>query len=544
MEEKRYQIQAEIRSGVTLPDSEEYKVRISIGELSWETDKPKQGVNQKMKNYAKWNQRISEQFTSVHQHLATFPTVFIYLIDSSNRPICFYKASCMEFTDKNAPAQWAKFEPDLAIGKVKKLHKSGIFQFRLYLHETHKDGVFDPDSVQSWKEKLPKRGNPYHIRAYIYQAENLPPCDESGASDPYVEVWTPDEQNCRTSVVEQTNNPLYYETKDFDIEFSTLDDAPPIILNVFDTDDVSVFSLGTDADDYIGRAIIFLHEIDDLAEDDHIPEPKWYPVKYSMISPWDEKSGAKLLVSFAKLEFHDEFAVPAEAVTLNKQFYADEIQSIPIEMPDLKIDQFNIDINVLGLRNLVSTGLLPVKKAFTKFSVKSILPPAQAKAVADIYTQPGEGGTDPNVRVTLKIQVKIPGEIFYCPSMTCSIQDKLYFDGMRQPILGTFTLKLGQILSDTRNLDKEEFANQEFFNKILTKAIGLKKGASAHRTMGEILDDLQNNGLQKSKTFRKGGGGADDAGSQISLYDVKVSEIDPEEMAKMTPRELEDHQKA
>ena len=164
-------------------------------------------------------------------------------------------------------------------------------------------------------------------------------------------------------------------------------------------------------------------------------------------------------------------------------------------MPDLKIDQFNIDINVLGLRNLVSTGLLRVKKAFTKFSVKSILPPAQAKAVADIYTSPGEGGTDPNVRVTLKIQVKIPGEVFYCPSMTCSIQDKLYFDGMRQPILGTFTLKLGQILSDTRALDKEEFANQEYFNKILTKAIGLKKGASAHRTMGEILDDLQKNGL-------------------------------------------------
>ena len=45
-------------------------------------------------------------------------------------------------------------------------------------------------------------------------------------------------------------------------------------------------------------------------------------------------------------------------------------------------------------------------------------------------------------------------------------------------------------MSDTRALDKEEFANQEFFNKILTKAISLKNGASKHRTMGEILDDL------------------------------------------------------
>jgi hypothetical protein len=90
-------------------------------------------------------------------------------------------------------------------------------------------------------------------------------------------------------------------------------------------------------------------------------------------------------------------------------------------MPDLKIDQFNIDINVLGLRDLVSTGLLPVKKAYVKFSVKSILPPAQAKAVADIFTEPGEGGVDPNIRVTLKLQVRIPGDEYYCPSMTCSI---------------------------------------------------------------------------------------------------------------------------
>ena len=162
------------------------------------------------------------------------------------------------------------------------------------------------------------------------------------------------------------------------MEFSSLDDAPPIILNVFDTDDVGVFSFQSqsEADDYIGRAIIFMQDIEDLATDDHIPDPKWYPVKYSMVSPWDPKNGAKILVSFAKLDFHDDFAVQPDDVTLDKQLYADEIESIPIQMPDLKIDQFNIDINVLGLRDLVSTGLLPVKKAYVKFSVKSILPPA------------------------------------------------------------------------------------------------------------------------------------------------------------------------
>jgi hypothetical protein len=173
-------------------------------------------------------------------------------------------------------------------------------------------------------------------------------------------------------------------------------------------------------------------------------------------------------------------------------------------MPDLKIDQFNIDINVLGLRGLVSTGLLPVKKAFVKFSVKSILPPAQAKAVADIFTEPGEGGSDPNIRVTLKIQVKIPGDVFYCPSMTCSVLDKLYFDGMRQPILGTFTLKLGQILSETRHLSQVESETQQFFIQILEKATALKKGQKNNMTMSDILRELQSGpaGLHKKKTMK------------------------------------------
>jgi len=81
------------------------------------------------------------------------------------------------------------------------------------------------------------------------------------------------------------------------------------------------------------------------------------------------------------------------------------IHSIPpvlLEMPNLAIEPYNVIINVLGLRNLLSTGLLPIKKAFVKFSVKSLLPPAQAKAVKDIWTIPNESGSDPNMRTTLK----------------------------------------------------------------------------------------------------------------------------------------------
>lgn len=84
----------------------------------------------------------------------------------------------------------------------------------------------------------------------------------------------------------------------------------------------------------------------------------------------------------------------------------------------------------MGFRDLVSAGMLPVRKAYAKFSVKSLLPSEKAKAVKDIFTVPEEGGTDPNVRTALNFKVEMPGDPYYTPSMTCTVYDKLYFDYM------------------------------------------------------------------------------------------------------------------
>ena len=39
---------------------------------------------------------------------------------------------------------------------------------------------------------------------------------------------------------------------------------------------------------------------------------------------------------------------------------------------------YNLEINVLGLRNLESFGLMPIKKPVVKFRIKSLLPPEKA----------------------------------------------------------------------------------------------------------------------------------------------------------------------
>ena len=172
--------------------------------------------------------------------------------------------------------------------------------------------------------------NAFKIRAYIYQAESLPPCDDTGASDPYVECWTPDDQNIKTAVVEQTNNPLYYEVKEFLSEFNDIKEAPPVILNFFDTD-IGWFA---SEDEYMGRASIFLNEIDDLSTDDRIPIPKWYPVKYAFDDKHDSETGPVVLASFACVEYDYDFLLPHEQIALEEKMYIpDTHPKLPLEMP-------------------------------------------------------------------------------------------------------------------------------------------------------------------------------------------------------------------
>lgn len=54
-----------------------------------------------------------------------------------------------------------------------------------------------------------------------------------------------------------------------------------------------------------------------MSIDDTIPKPTWYPLKFNMNAPYSEENGARILVSFAKISFDDNFAVEAEKIELD-----------------------------------------------------------------------------------------------------------------------------------------------------------------------------------------------------------------------------------
>ena len=106
--------------------------------------------------------------------------------------------------------------------------------------------------------------------------------------------------------------------------------------------------------------------------------------------------------------------------------------------------EYNLEINVLGLRELESFGLMPIRKPYIRFHVKSLLPPEKAQAVTDIDTDPNANGPNPNINTTLSLNILLPEDEIFCPVLSCDVFD-FVFSGMSQPLIGSMQIPIGQI---------------------------------------------------------------------------------------------------
>ena len=361
-------------------------------------------------------------------------------------PVCYYIGDISDFTTLDPKRmEWYQFLPDKCVNKASQPFQVGQFSMKLTIHDvTRNDPIeFEKDKKRcsGWCKSVPKRSNPIKIRAYIYQCRDLPPADDNGVSDPYVEVWdttaTKDRKK-RTMIVEDNLNPLFYKTVDLAYEVDDADDLlsyPPFIFDVFDFDD----DILDHTPDFLCRAVVepedcaikmidnndkfdskkcylSYQETKEYYEKEKIPfvdkdgkpypdnrglqegtvdgknpnpkykevpiKPRWHPCHFSSGSP----QCGEILVSFTKCS--DEY---------NHSQAADEVR-----LNDLVEErEFKVNMLILGLRNLQSAGILPVKKAFIKFNVKSLVPP-DGPAVKNIQTIPTAPGPNPTMNSTMQ----------------------------------------------------------------------------------------------------------------------------------------------
>ena len=118
--------------------------------------------------------------------------------------------------------------------------------------------------------------------------------------------------------------------------------------------------------------------------------------------------------------------------------------------------EFEINCLILGLRNLQSPGILPVKKAYIQFNYSGLVPP-QDHSLPNIKTQPGPIGPNPTINTTMTTSVPLPTDPLYCPRLTCFVYDNISL-GWSQPQIGVFTLPIGDLMVALKEERREELA--------------------------------------------------------------------------------------
>jgi hypothetical protein len=247
-----------------------------------------------------------------------------------------------------------------------------------------------------------------------------------------VDVFDFKNANNRSSVVWDNNNPIFFETIKIDeIEcYTGIDDLPPFVLDIYDKDNIV-------KDDFLGRAVINVKDSAFTEDYDKLPTPRWHPIR---MSPSNNPQG-EILVSFFIFNGIDG----AQPKNLDKKSIADTV----------KFDDYQIDIEVLGLRNLQSGGILPVKKAFIQFNLKSLVSPSEGTALENIKTQPGPTGPNPTINSSITFRVPLPTDPLYCPKLVCTVYDYI-FVGVNQPLIGSFTIPVGELIHQIQREREEE----------------------------------------------------------------------------------------
>jgi hypothetical protein len=74
----------------------------------------------------------------------------------------------------------------------------------------------------------------------------------------------------------------------------------------------------------------------------------------------------------------------------------------PLSLPSIypEMVKYHVKVRVLGMRNLRSLGVIPVKKPFVKFNINSLRTKEEKMALreqSEIATDPTEFGPDPNI---------------------------------------------------------------------------------------------------------------------------------------------------
>ena len=93
---------------------------------------------------------------------------------------------------------------------------------RMTINDVNKNGPLILKEHHEWNIPMKKRPNTYLVRAYCFQARDLPTANENGSSDPFLRI-TDTGKAQDTKVIFDNVNPIFYQTLDCGYEAMDLD---------------------------------------------------------------------------------------------------------------------------------------------------------------------------------------------------------------------------------------------------------------------------------------------------------------------------------
>jgi len=152
--------------------------------------------------------------------------------------------------------------------------------------------------------------------------------------------------------------------------------------------------------------------------------------------------------------------------------------------------EYGVSMNILGLRGLMSPGLLPIKKAFLNFNLKSMVPPQIGDSLENIKTEPKMAGSDPTLNTLIEFNLPLPVDELFTPRMACTVFDSIAM-GLKQPIVGNFVVDVGKLMKALKKEREDETADlQDVVTKIKKYVMGEAVAVSMRSRMKANMAEM------------------------------------------------------
>jgi hypothetical protein len=318
-----------------------------------------------------------------------------------------------------------RLNADLAVADTPE-DKAGIIKFKIGVETTQNFLGHLP----KWPEPVSK---PFFEKIYLainlIRAKDLLPADPTSTSDPIVQFYHLG-STTKSSLFPETLNPSWNE-KIVMQSYLINDDLAPLIVNVSDRDENFV---GTVSYDFLGSTFVSLSKNNIAKTKSQISniKPSWYE-----LSVGKNLNLGKILLGVTVVREELFSYLTAEKLIDQTSTFTKPLNCVKTK--------HHIKINILGLRNLQSNGIFPVKSVNVKIntsSLKAVNQIQRGSAFSNLTAISKSGGANPSIGTVLSITVDLPDELIFIPTLSCQVLENSLSFLKSESLIGTFQIEL------------------------------------------------------------------------------------------------------